>query len=100
MMTSAFDVMVLIVMVFITLTVVTTIVASIGKAAKNSSVNTISNDGHIVPKNQDLTCEQQYGHNHSSTVSEERRYIVHEDPEKGYVILNGVKRRIEDCKYL
>lgn len=26
--------------------------------------------------------------------------IQHEIPEDGYVVLNGVKRRLEDCKYL
>ena len=59
---------------------------------------TRSDDGHEVPMNQDLTCETQYGHNHGALP--EKRYIVHEDPEEGYVILNGVKRRIRDCKYL
>ena len=26
--------------------------------------------------------------------------IQHEIPEAGYVVLNGIKRRLEDCKYL
>ncbi|MBR3357415.1 MAG: hypothetical protein IKG46_06240 [Solobacterium sp.] len=59
---------------------------------------TRSDDGHFVPPSQDLTCEGQYGHDHGGNT--EKRYIVHEDPEEGYVILNGVKRRIRDCKYL
>ena len=59
---------------------------------------TRSDDGHAVPINQDMTCETQYGHDHGG--SAEKRFIVHEDPEEGYVILNGVKRRIRDCKYL
>ena len=25
------------------------------------------------------------------------RYIVHDEPEEGYVILNGVKRKLTDC---
>ncbi|MBR2067163.1 MAG: hypothetical protein IJ875_02740 [Solobacterium sp.] len=26
--------------------------------------------------------------------------IQHELPEEGYVILNGIKRKLDDCKYL
>ncbi len=26
--------------------------------------------------------------------------VQHETPEAGYVVLNGVKRKLEDCKYL
>ncbi len=59
---------------------------------------TVSDDGHSVRSDQDLTCETKYGHDHS--VPGERRYIVHEDPEEGYVVLNGIKRKIKDCKYL
>ena len=29
-----------------------------------------------------------------------KKDVVHDEPEQGYVILNGVKRRIEDCKDL
>ncbi len=59
---------------------------------------TIADDGHVIPFENDITCETAYGHNHAATG--ERRYIVHEDPPEGYVVLNGIKRRIEDCKYL
>ena len=58
----------------------------------------VSDDGHAVSFDQDLTCETKYGHDHSTPGG--RRYIVHEDPEEGYVVLNGVKRKIRDCKYL
>jgi hypothetical protein len=62
---------------------------------------TLSSDGHVVPYSQDLTCETQYGHNHSGISGDgSRRYVVHEEPEEGYVILNGVKRKLKDCKYL
>ncbi|MEE1354878.1 hypothetical protein [Absicoccus porci] len=50
----------------------------------------------IKPK-KDVTCETQYNHDHDK---QSERYIVHDEPEQGYVILNGVKRRIEDCKDL
>ena len=43
----------------------------------------------LVKKNMD--------HDHDK---QSERYIVHDEPEQGYVILNGVKRRIEDCKDL
>lgn len=58
---------------------------------------TISDDGHVVPESQDLTCETRHGHHHASTGP---RYIVHEEPERGYVVLNGVKRRLTDCRNL
>ncbi|MBQ1476914.1 MAG: hypothetical protein IIZ33_02080 [Erysipelotrichaceae bacterium] len=70
--------------------------------AKNPSFlrrGPVSSDGHRVPKEQDLTCDR-YGHDHEENSEFGRRYIVHEDPEDGYVILNGVKRKISDCKYL
>ena len=57
-----------------------------------------SDDGHLVSPQQDLTCDTQYGHRHGT--SETKRYIVHEDPPQGYVVLNGVERKISDCKYL
>ncbi len=60
---------------------------------------TIAHDGHVIPKEKDITCETAYGHNHGST-QDGRRFIVHEDPTDGYVILNGVKRSLEECKYL
>jgi len=66
------------------------------KASSSGRRRTISSDGHAVPKNQDLTCER-YGHDHGNI---EGRYIVHEDPPEGYVVLNGIKRRIEDCRNL
>lgn len=61
----------------------------------------ISSDGHVVQKSQDFTCETNYGHEHDAPQeSFERRYIVHEDPEEGYVVLNGIKRKLEDCAKL
>ena len=67
---------------------------------------TVSSDGHKVPASQDLTCEQEYGHVHDRKAMQEaekeygRRYVVHEEPTEGWVVLNGVKRKIEDCKNL
>ncbi len=58
-----------------------------------------SDDGHTVKASQDLTCETKYGHDHGSQTAM-KRYIVHEDPPEGYVILNGIKRKISDCRNL
>lgn len=65
-------------------------------ASKTGRRRTYSSDGHVIPRDQDLTCER-YGHEHGAL---EGRYIVHEDPPEGYVVLNGIKRRIEDCRNL
>ncbi len=77
--------------------------AVISLAVKNQEGKTrkapVSDDGHAVPKEQDLTCER-YGHDHQENTEFGRRYIVHEDPEEGYVILNGIKRKISECKNL
>jgi hypothetical protein len=59
---------------------------------------TISSDGHTIPYKDDITCETKDGHHHPT--SNQPRYIVHEEPEEGYVILNGKKIRLKDCKYL
>ena len=74
-------------------------IISSGKRAGNRSRRSISDDGHAVPRSQDLTCETKYGHDHGG-IEAQKRYIVHEDPEEGFVVLNGIKRRIKDCKYL
>lgn len=39
-----------------------------------------------------------YAQNHEDRVG--RTLITHPEPEPGYVVLNGVKRKIEDCRYL
>lgn len=67
-----------------------------GKTVRKT-YGTKSSDGHYVPKSQDMTCRK-YGHRHETESTP--RYIVHEDPETGYVILNGIKRKISDCKNL
>ena len=40
----------------------------------------------------------QYEENHADRVG--RRLLSHPEAEPGYVVLNGVKHRIEDCKNL
>ena len=89
--------------IVIVITFVITILASTASKFKGRlKAPTIAHDGHVIPGENDITCEGAYGHNHAYAVSmgETPRYIVHEDPDDGYVVLNGVLRRIEDCKYL
>ena len=58
-----------------------------------------SSDGHWIRGEQDITCRQ-YGHNHSGSVEPQSRYIVHEEPTDGYIVLNGKKMlRTEADKY-
>ena len=60
-----------------------------------------SSDGHIVSADESFTCETKEGHNHPKISAEfGQRYIVHNDPEDGYVILNGVRRKLDDCSRL
>ena len=59
-----------------------------------------SSDGHIVSQKEDLTCETKANHKHPKSNEFGERYIVHNEPSLGYVTLNGVLRKIEDCKDL
>lgn len=82
---------------FIILFVIVAAVVSIVTKARKQN---ISSDGHKVPLNEDLTCTVKDGHHHEESNEFGSRYIVHNEPEQGYVVLNGVKRRIIDCKNL
>lgn len=55
-----------------------------------------SSDGHFLKKNQDITCRQ-FGHDHPEWEEPATRYIVHDDPEDGFIILNGKKMRITEA---
>ena len=78
------------------------------KNKKSGSIHTkrfykrpVSSDGHAIPRKDDITCANIEDHYHRpSGYDKLPRYIVHEEPETGYVILNGKKRRLTDCKYL
>ena len=83
--------------------VLSAFVTVVGKLKKRN--RTIAADGHVIPPEKDITCEGRDGHRHPQPTARQKedygpRYIVHDDPEIGYVILNGVKRRIQDCKDL
>ena len=49
-----------------------------------------STDGHKLRKDQDITCRR-FGHRHSEEEEPAVRFIVHDDIEDGYIILNGKK---------
>ena len=70
--------------------------AILQKLSQNSGDALFSSDGCKIPKEQDLTCRR-YGHQHETGYDKLPRYIVHEEPTKGYVILNGKKVRLKDC---
>ena len=55
-----------------------------------------SSDGHVMKGGKDITCRQ-FGHNHPEWEEPATRYIVHDDPEDGYIILNGKKMRITEA---
>lgn len=55
-----------------------------------------ASDGHILKGVRDITCRQ-FGHNHPEWEEPESRYIVHDDPEDGFIILNGKKMRITEA---
>ena len=75
-------------------------VSHVNQAQQNKLQPTVASDGHVIPKRDDITCAGTYGHTHDNTALEQdygKRYIVHNEPETGYVILNGLKRRLKDC---
>ena len=55
-----------------------------------------TSDGHRLSDEQDITCRQ-FGHNHPEREEHGVRYIVHDDPEEGFIILNGKKMRITEA---
>ena len=67
--------------------------------ATSSKRTARSSDGHWLRNEQDITCRQ-FGHNHPGTVEPLSRFIVHEEPTEGYIVLNGKKMlRTEADKY-
>ena len=77
------------------------IIAMFKIAKKNKQRSRIiSDDGHFVPSNEDLTCETTQGHKHQKSTEFGPRYVVHNEPSQGYIVLNGIVRKIEDCKNL
>ena len=54
----------------------------------------LASDGHRVPKDQDISCRR-FGHTHEEF--DTPRFIPHDDPEQGYIILNGVKMKLSEA---
>lgn len=63
---------------------------SMMKDARNGYRSPRSTDGHTLRKDQDITCRR-FGHRHSEQEEPSVRFIVHDDIEDGYIILNGKK---------
>lgn len=54
----------------------------------------LASDGHRVSKEDDISCRR-YGHDHEEF--DTPRFIPHNDPEEGYIILNGVKMKLSEA---
>ena len=75
----------------------------VAKEVSKRTKATVSSDGCVVPQEEDETCEGKDGHTHKELVGYEnekfgKRYVVHNEIENGYVVLNGVRKKIKDCK--
>ena len=68
--------------------------ASRNRTARPSARGPMAADGHRVPKDQDISCER-FGHKHQEF--DTPRYIPHQDPEEGYIILNGVRMKLTEA---
>ena len=55
-----------------------------------------ASDGHVMKGEQDISCRR-FGHDHPEWEEPSMRYIVHDDPEEGYIILNGKKMKITEA---
>ena len=53
-------------------------------------------DGHVLKGIRDITCRQ-FGHDHDVGEEPLSRFIVHDDPEDGYILLNGVKMLLSEA---
>ncbi len=53
-------------------------------------------DGHVLTGEKDITCRQ-FGHRHSLKEEPEMRFLVHDEPEQGFILLNGIKMRITEA---
>ena len=54
----------------------------------------LASDGHRMSGEDDVSCRR-FGHRHEEF--DTPRYIPHDDPEDGFIILNGVKMRLSDA---
>ena len=97
-MISNFLVVVIPVFFYIVFVIAIISLTSASKKKKNRLMK--SSDGHFVSPEENFTCEAKDNHHHPKSTEFGERYIVHNEPSLGYVTLNGVLRKIEDCKDL
>lgn len=54
----------------------------------------LASDGHRMSGEEDVSCRR-FGHRHEEF--DTPRYIPHDDPEDGFIVLNGVKMRLSEA---
>lgn len=94
------NILIAIIPVFFYIAFFVAIISLVSSAQKKRKRLMRSSDGHFVKPEENLTCEAKENHKHPKSNEFGERYIVHNEPSLGYVTLNGVLRRIEDCKDL
>lgn len=76
-------------------TAASTIARSTGKTGPLT--RPLADDGHYIKAEDDISCRR-FGHRHAEDSAP--RFIPHNDPEEGYIILNGKKMlRTEADRY-
>lgn len=54
----------------------------------------VADDGHVISKEDDISCRR-FGHRHPEDDS--LRFIPHDDPTEGYIILNGKRMLLSEA---
>ncbi len=72
--------------------------------AAKKGVERIASDGHKISAEDDISCAR-FGHDHShddkQTIFPESQFIVHNEPQQGYINLNGkILKRSEADEYM
>lgn len=63
-----------------------------------ANINNMSNINKAINKSEDYTCETRYNHTHRPEYSMPNRYVVHEKPMQGYIVLNGKRYSKNELK--
>ena len=74
------------------------------KVAAKQGIDRTASDGHTISAKDDISCAR-YGHDHSHGMKQdgfpEAQFIVHDEPEEGYINLNGkILKRSEADEYM
>ena len=72
--------------------------------AAKQGIERIASDGHKISAKDDISCAR-YGHDHSHDTRQDgfpdAQFIVHDEPEEGYINLNGkILKRSEADEYM